>query len=54
MHPTEGLLFSNGERRMVRHDPYGRHYNTAMAIMILDVCYRHMPLYGDEAVHDQF
>jgi hypothetical protein len=39
-------------------DPYGdrggRLYNTAMAIMILEVYYRHMPLYGEEAVHDQF
>ena len=39
-------------------DPYGDHggrlYNTAMAIMILEVYYRHMPLYGEEAVHDQF
>jgi len=39
-------------------DPYGdrggRLYNTAMAIMILEVYYRHMPLYGEEAVHDRF
>jgi hypothetical protein len=39
-------------------DPYGdkggRLYNTAMAIMILEVYYRHMPLYGPQAVHDQF
>jgi hypothetical protein len=39
-------------------DPYGdrggRLYNTAMAIMILEVYYRHMPLYGDAAVHDRF
>lgn len=39
-------------------DPYGdrggRLYNTAMAIMILEVYYRHMPLYGDKAVHDHF
>jgi hypothetical protein len=36
-------------------DPYGdrggRLYNTALAIMILEVSYRHMPLYGEEAVH---
>lgn len=35
-------------------DPYGdrggRLYNTAMAIMILEVYYRHMPLYGEEAI----
>lgn len=39
-------------------DPYGdrggRLYNTAMAIMILEVYYRHMPLYGEEAVRDRF
>jgi hypothetical protein len=39
-------------------DPYGdrggRLYNTAMAIMILEVYYRHMPLYGEAAVHDRF
>jgi len=36
-------------------DPYGdkggRLYNTAMALMILEVYYRHMPLYGQEAVN---
>lgn len=31
-------------------DAGGRLYNTAMALMILEVYYRHMPLYGQEAV----
>jgi hypothetical protein len=39
-------------------DPYGnaggRLYNTAMAIMILEVYYRHMPLYGEKAVKGEF
>jgi hypothetical protein len=40
-------------------DPYGalpggRLYNTAMALMILEVYYRHMPLYGEKAIHEQF
>ena len=30
--------------------PGGRLYNTAMATMILEVYYRFMPLYGEEAV----
>ena len=33
-------------------DRGGRLYNTAMALMILEVYYRHMPLYGQQAVHD--
>jgi hypothetical protein len=32
----------------------GRLYNTSMALMILEVYYRHMPLYGQKAVRDQF
>ena len=35
-------------------DRGGRLYNTAMALMILEVYYRHMPLYGQQAVHSQF
>jgi hypothetical protein len=35
-------------------DRGGRLYNTAMAIMILEVYYRHMPLYGDKAVNRRF
>ena len=39
-------------------DPYGdkagRLYNTALAILTLEVYYRYLPLYGEEAVHDQF
>jgi len=35
-------------------DRGGRLYNTAMALMILEVYYRHMPLYGEKAVHDKF
>jgi hypothetical protein len=31
-------------------DRGGRLYNTAMALMILEVYYRHMPLYGQQAV----
>jgi hypothetical protein len=34
-------------------DRGGRLYNTAMALMILEVYYRHMPLYGQKAIHDQ-
>jgi hypothetical protein len=30
----------------------GRHYNTAMAIMILEVYYRYMPLYTNSSVDD--
>jgi hypothetical protein len=33
-------------------DRGGRLYNTAMALMILEVYYRHMPLYGQQAVRD--
>ncbi len=32
----------------------GRLYTTAMCTMILEVYYRHMPLYGEEAVEDAF
>ncbi len=32
----------------------GRLYTTAMCCMILEVYYRHMPLYGDDAVIDDF
>ncbi len=32
----------------------GRIYATSMATMILEVYYRHMPLYGDEAIDDAF
>jgi len=35
-------------------DKGGRLYNTAMAIMILEVYYRYMPLYGAESVEDEF
>jgi hypothetical protein len=39
-------------------DPHGtiggRLYTTAMCIMTLEVYYRHMPLYGDDAVIDNF
>ena len=29
----------------------GRLYNTALAIMILEVYYRHLPLYGPDAIN---
>jgi hypothetical protein len=32
----------------------GRLYNTAMAVMTLEVYYRYMPLYGDRAVSESF
>ena len=35
-------------------DKGGRLYNTAMAVMILEVYYRYMPLYGAESVEDAF
>lgn len=39
-------------------DPHGsvggRLYTTAMCAMILEVYYRHMPLYGEEAILDEF
>ncbi len=39
-------------------DPYGdkagRLYNTALAILTLEVYYRYLPLYRDEAVNDDF
>jgi len=31
-------------------DTAGRLYSTAMAILILEVYYRHLPLYGDRAI----
>ena len=34
--------------------PGGRLYCTSLALMILEVYYRHMPLYGQRAIHDQF
>jgi len=38
-----------------RHgDKGGRLYNTAMAVMILEVYYRYMPLYRQQAVADEF
>ena len=37
-----------------RHgDKGGRLYNTAMAVMILEVYYRYMPLYRQQAVEDE-
>ncbi len=35
-------------------DQGGRLYNTAMAVMILEVYYRYMPLYGENSVDDGF
>ncbi len=35
-------------------DKGGRLYNTAMAVMTLEVYYRHMPLYKEESVKDTF
>jgi len=35
-------------------DAGGRLYNTAMAVMILEVYYRYLPLYREEAVRDAF
>ncbi len=32
----------------------GRHFSTAVATMILEVYYRHMPLYADSAAEDDF
>ena len=32
----------------------GRHYCTSMATMILEVYYRHMPVYGARALEDEF
>ena len=32
----------------------GRLYNTAMACMILEVYYRHMPIYGNKATEEEF
>jgi hypothetical protein len=32
----------------------GRLYTTSICAMILEVYYRHMPLYGDRAVEDAF
>lgn len=38
-----------------RHGSYGgRMYTTAICAMILEVYYRHMPLYGSEAIEDEF
>lgn len=36
------------------HKAGGRLYNTAMAAMILEVYYRHMPLYGSDALDAEF
>ncbi|HUT12184.1 MAG TPA: prenyltransferase/squalene oxidase repeat-containing protein [Thermoguttaceae bacterium] len=35
-------------------DRGGRLYNTAMATMILEVYYRHMPIYGAQSVEEEF
>ena len=32
----------------------GRLYNTALATMILEVYYRHMPIYAQQAAEDDF
>ena len=32
----------------------GRLYFTSMATMILEVYYRHMPIYGEKAAEDEF
>ena len=39
---------------LVGRDRGGRLYNTALAIMILEVYYRHMPLYSEKAVDGKF
>jgi hypothetical protein len=36
------------------NDPGGRLYCTAMGTMILEIYYRHMPIYRTEAVEDDF
>jgi hypothetical protein len=40
------------------YDPHGagggRHYTTAVCIMMLEVYYRYMPLYGQRAVDEEF
>ena len=37
------------------HSPVGgRHYCTSMATMILEVYYRHLPIYGARALEEEF
>ena len=48
--PLVSTFPSHAAVGIVREDKGGRLYNTAMAVMILEVYYRHMPLYGKRAV----
>jgi len=48
-HEAGSWHFSGG-----RGDVGGRLYNTAMAVMTLEVYYRHMPLYTPRSVEDEF
>lgn len=49
--PAKGSWFMTGDHGAERG---GRLYCTSMATMILEVYYRHMPIYGDKAAEEEF
>ena len=48
---TKGSWFVAGSHRAERG---GRLYCTSMATMMLEVYYRHMPIYGKDAADEEF
>jgi hypothetical protein len=49
--PTRGSWYIPGDHGSERG---GRLYCTSMATMVLEVYYRHMPIYGDKAAEEEF
>jgi hypothetical protein len=49
--PAAGSWFFDGGHGT---DKGGRLYNTSLATMVLEVYYRHMPIYQDQATSDDF
>jgi len=50
-HSTGSWSFKGGDHGTTRG---GRVYSTSMATMILEVYYRHMPIYRQQAAQDDF
>ncbi|MBN2217563.1 MAG: hypothetical protein JW719_09315, partial [Pirellulales bacterium] len=54
-HEAGSWFFSDEENRSARHNKIGgRLYSTAMAAMILEVYYRHMPIYAKQSAESDF
>ena len=55
--PTQSVAHQTGSWHIpgdIGADRGGRLYSTSLSTMILEVYYRHMPLYGRQAAEDDF